>query len=153
MSAHYLSRLFAPRSVAVIGASTRAGSLGHAVFANLRAGGFSGDLFAVNPKYDVIDGLPCHRNLAALPQAPELAVIVTPAETVCGVIEQAARAGTKHAVVLSAGFGETGAAGQALEEESIITARTNGLRMVGPNCLGIMRPSIGLNATFARGTA
>ncbi len=153
MSAHYLSRLFAPRSVAVIGASTRAGSLGHAVFANLRAGGFSGDLFAVNPKYDVIDGLPCHRNLAALPQAPELAVIVTPAETVSGVIEQAARAGTKHAVVLSAGFGETGAAGQALEEKSIRSSRTNGLRMVGPNCLGIMRPSIGLNATFARGTA
>ena len=153
MSAHYLAPLFAPRSVAVIGASVRPGSLGHAVLANLRTGGFTGGLFAVNPKYDLIDGLPCYRNLALLPQAPDLALIVTPASTVSGVLEQAARTGTKHAVVLSAGFGETGPDGHAREEEVRRTARTNGLRMIGPNCLGIMRPAIGLNATFARGTA
>ena len=153
MSEHYLQSLFAPRSVAVIGASARIGSLGHAVFSNLSNGGFKGALFPVNPKYGSVDGVPCVRNMAALPHAPDLAVVVTPADVVAEVLQQAARAGTRHAVVLSAGFGETGAQGKLLEEEVRRTSRTNGLRMVGPNCLGIMRPSIGLNASFSRGGA
>ena len=155
MSDHYLHALFAPRSVAVVGASARAGSLGHAVLANLREGGFQGALYPVNPKHSgaAIDGMPCYTSLAALPQAADLAVVVTPAWAVPSVLEDAARAGIHHAVVLSAGFGETGASGRALEAEVLRTARTKGLRLIGPNCLGIMRPAIGLNATFARGAS
>ena len=153
MSDHYLKSLFAPRSVAVIGASPRTGSLGHAVFANIRSAGFKGALFPVNPKYDAIDGVPCVGNMGALPQAPDLAVVVTPAGAVNQVLQEAAHAGTRHAVVLTAGFGETGAVGKVLEDEVRRTAHTNGLRMIGPNCIGLMRPSIGLNATFSRGAA
>ena len=155
MSDHYLQHLFAPRSVAVVGASARSGSLGHAVLSNLREGSFKGALYPVNPKYggDMINGLPCYASLADLPQRADLAVVVTPARTVAEVLRDAARAGTSHAVVLSAGFGETGAAGRALEDDVLQSARTNGLRLIGPNCLGIMRPAIGLNATFARGAA
>ncbi len=153
MSEHYLKSLFAPRSVAVIGASPRAGSLGHAVFANIRSAGFTGPLFPVNPKYDAIDGVPCFARMSDLAQAPDLAVVVTPAGAVNRVLEESARAGTRHAVVLTAGFGEAGAPGKALEDEVRRTAHTNGLRMIGPNCIGLMRPSIGLNATFSRGAA
>ena len=153
MSGHYLKPLFEPRSIAVIGASVRAGSLGHAVFANIRQGGFTGALHPVNPKYDAVDGIACVSSLAALPQAPDLAVVVTPARSVSAVLRDAARAGTRHAVVLTAGFGETGADGKALQDDVRTTAHTNGLRLIGPNCLGIMRPSIGLNATFSRGAA
>ena len=155
MSDHYLQHMFSPRSVAVVGASARVGSLGHAVLANLREGGFKGALYAVNPKYGggTIDGIDCYKSLAALPQAADLAVVVTPAWAVASVLHDAARVGTGHAVVLSAGFGETGTAGRTLEGEVLKTARTNGLRMIGPNCFGIMRPAIGLNATFSRGAA
>ena len=130
MSDHYLKSLFAPRSVAVIGASPRTGSLGHAVFANIHSAGFKGALFPVNPKYDAIDGVPCVGNMGALPQAPDLAVVVTPAGAVNQVLQEAAHAGTRHAVVLTAGFGETGAVGKVLEDEVRRTAHTNGLRMI-----------------------
>ena len=102
MSDHYLQHMFAPRSVAVVGASARVGSLGHAVLANLREGGFKGALYAVNPKYGggTIDGIDCYKSLAALPQAADLAVVVTPAWAVASVLHDAARVGTGHAVVL-----------------------------------------------------
>ena len=153
MSEHYLKSLFIPASVAVVGASPRAASLGKAVLGNLRAGGFSGPILAINPKYAEIDGQPCYPDFASLPAPPDLAVVVTPAATVAAVLADAARAGTRHAVVLTAGFGELGPNGKALEMEVARSARTNGLRMIGPNCLGLMRPDIGLNATFSRSAA
>lgn len=150
MTDHYLERLFAPRSVAVIGASERTGSLGRIAFENLRAGGYSGELIAVNPKYRSLAGLPCYRSMADIGHRVDLALVTTPAATVPGVIDNAGEAGARSAVVLSAGFGETGPEGLALERKVLEAARRHALRIIGPNCLGIMRPSVGLNATFAR---
>ncbi|MBL8380596.1 MAG: bifunctional acetate--CoA ligase family protein/GNAT family N-acetyltransferase [Burkholderiales bacterium] len=147
---HYLTALFCPTSVAVVGAGTRPGSLGAAVYRNLRDGGFQGPLLPVNPRHAEIDGAPCHKSLLALPHPVDLAVIATPAAAVPGVLEDAARARIGHALILTAGFGETGAAGRALEDQVRSIARRAGIRLVGPNCLGMMRPSIGLNASFAR---
>lgn len=150
MSVHYLERLFSPRSVAVIGASERTGSLGRIAFDNLRTGGYAGELVAVNPKYRSVAGLPCHASISEIGHRIDLILVTTPAATVPTVIKQAGKAGTRSAVVLSAGFGETGAKGKRLEKKVLAAARAHGLRIVGPNCLGIMRPPIGLNATFAR---
>ena len=147
---HYLQPLFAPTSVALVGASARAGSLGSAVLENLRGGGFAGAVIPVNPAHATLDGAPCYPSLAALPEAVDLAIVVTPAQAVPGVLEDAARAGIHHALVLSAGFGETGPDGRALEARVAAIAREHRIRMIGPNCLGLMRPHIGLNATFAR---
>jgi len=150
MTVHYLERLFSPRSVAVIGASERPGALGRIAFENLRTGGYSGELIAVNPKYRSLAGLPCYRSMADIGHKVDLALVTTPASTVPGVIDDAGKAGTRSAVILSAGFGETGSEGLALERNVLDAARRHGLRIIGPNCLGIMRPSAGLNATFAR---
>ncbi|MBI5922515.1 MAG: bifunctional acetate--CoA ligase family protein/GNAT family N-acetyltransferase [Betaproteobacteria bacterium] len=150
MSVHYLEHLLAPRSIAVIGASERAGSLGRIVFDNLRSGGYAGKLFAVNPKYQSLDGVACHSSIAAIGQVVDLILVTTPAATVPAIVDAAGRAGTRSAAILSAGFGETGPAGKAIEEKLLAVAKSHGLRIIGPNCLGIMRPSLHLNATIAR---
>lgn len=150
MSDHYLEYLFAPRSIAVFGASERTGSLGRMALDNLRSGGYAGDLFAVNPKYQNLAGIPCHPSLAAIGHGVDLILVTTPAATVPDIIDAAGRAGTKYAVILSAGFGEIGPAGKAVEDKLLAAARRHGVRIIGPNCLGIMRPSVRLNATFAR---
>lgn len=150
VNAHYLHSALMPRSVAVVGATDKADALGRHVFGNLLAGGFSGKIYAVNPKYDTVAGQPCYRSLAALPEAPDLAVVVTPARTVPGLIDDAAARGIRSVLVLSAGFAEVGEEGRRLQERAVARARTHGVRLLGPNCLGIMRPEIGLNATFAR---
>ena len=150
MSAHYLEHLFAPRSIAVIGASERAGALGCFAFDNLRRGGYQGELIAVNPKYASVAGQPCLPSIAAIGRAVDLILVAAPAASVPEIIDQAGQAGTRSAVILSAGFGEIGAEGTSLEEKLLAAARRRGVRVLGPNCLGIMRPSLGLNATFAR---
>ena len=150
MYEHYLESLFAPRSVALVGASDRVGSLGHDVFKNLLAGSLQGEVFAVNPKHRVVQGQRCYRSLPALDRRVDLAVIATPAAAVADVLDDAARAGIHHAVILAAGFGETGDAGRAREAVLSAQAKRLAIRLLGPNCLGIMRPKIGLNATFAR---
>ncbi len=153
MSDHYLEQLFAPRSIAVIGASERPGSLGRIAFDNLRRGGYAGELLLVNPKYQRIAGLPCFPSLSAIGRSVDLILVTTPAATVPGIIDEAGREGTKAALILSAGFGEIGDAGQMLEDRLLAVARSYRVRLLGPNCLGIMRPSLGLNATIARGMA
>jgi acetyltransferase len=160
MQPHYLEPLFSPRSVALVGASDRIGSLGHDVFKNLLTGSFHGEVFPINPKHSHVQGQRCYRSLSALGaqvdgshvdgSSVDLAVVATPARAVPDVLADAARAGIGHVVVLAAGFGETGAEGRAREEALRADARRLGIRLVGPNCLGIMRPKIGLNATFAR---
>lgn len=150
---HYLAPLFEPASVAIIGASERAGTIGAVLMRNMLDAGFRGNLYAVNPKRSKVSGVDCFASVADLPRGVELAVIATPAPTAPELIEQCGRAGIKAAVVISAGFGETGAAGAALEQSMLANARRHGIRLLGPNCLGIMRPSSGLNATFARGAA
>jgi acetyltransferase len=151
--AHYLRSALAPRSVAVIGATERRGALGYDVFANLLAGGFKGRIDAVNPKYTSVQGQPCVPTLRALPQAPDLAVVVTPSHTVPALVTDAGARGVPNMLVLSAGFAEIGPEGKKLQDEVLSVARRNGVRLIGPNCLGILRPSIGLNATFARTSA
>jgi len=153
VSGHYLDPLFEPSSVALIGASERLDKVGGRLLDNLLAAGFQGRLFAVNPKYASVRGIPCVASVSQLAQPVDLAVVATPAATVPGVIEECGRAGIRAAVVITAGFRETGDAGAALERELLECARRHGVRVLGPNCVGLMRPPIGLNATFARGQA
>jgi acetyltransferase len=149
MGKHYLHNIFAPESVAVIGASPRPDSVGNRVFHNMIEAGFQGDLYGVNPNHPEIQGRPCYPTIAAIGRPVDLAVIVTPAATVPDIIRDCGENGVTGAVVLSAGFREVGAAGKRLEQRVIDNANRYGVRVVGPNCLGVMRPSIGLNATFS----
>jgi len=153
MMRHYLRPLLAPQSVALLGATERPGALGNFVWRNLAAAGLRGALHAVNPKHRKVFGQPCYRRLADLPQPAELAVIATPARTVPGLIEEAGAAGIKAALVLSSGFAEVGAEGRELQARLLEAARRGGVRVIGPNCLGLMRTDIGLNASFARTAA
>ena len=153
MNQHYLNFLFAPKSIAVFGASDRAGAVGSVVFENLRTSGFEGALYPINPKHDQVQGVPAYASLEQIEGKVDLAVVATPAATVPDIIEACGKRGVRAAVILTAGFGETGAAGVALEKQVEETARRYGLRFIGPNCLGVMRPSIGLNATFNKGNA
>jgi acetyltransferase len=152
-NSHYLAPLFEPASVAVIGASERTDSIGEVLMRNMLAAKFRGKLFAINPKHARVHGVRCVPSIGDLPQPVDLAVIATPAPTAPALIEQCGRAGVRAAVVIGAGFGETGAAGAALERAMLENAHRHKIRLLGPNCLGIMRPSSGLNATFARGAA
>lgn len=151
MGAHYLDRLFHPRSVAVFGASERASSVGARVFANLLAGGFSGGVYPINPKHAKVAGHTCYPDLAHVGAPVDLAVIATPARSVPGIVQSCGELGARAAIVLSAGF--EGAEGEALRTQLLETARPYGMRLLGPNCLGLIRPRIGLNATFSQGTA
>lgn len=150
MPPHYLQPLLAPRSAALVGATEREGALGAIVWRNLAAAALRGELYPVNPKHRTMFGRRAYGRLQDLPQPPDLAVIVTPARVVERVIEDAAAAGIKAAVILTSGFGETGAEGRALQERVLATAKRGGVRLLGPNCLGVMRTDVGLNATFAR---
>ena len=145
-----LSPLFNPESVAVFGASESSDSVGAKVFANLVDGGFEGDLIAINPKHDTVLGKPCFATIAAAEREIDLAVIATPGKTVATILRQCGEAGIRHVVILSAGFGETGDAGHASETELAQIARRYGIRFVGPNCVGIVRPWLNLNATFLK---
>ncbi len=149
-SAHSIRTALIPRSVALVGATDRPESLGRDVLDNLAQGGFQGELFAVNPKHKRIGERICYANLAELPSTPDLVVVVTPAATVPQIVQQAAERGVVGVLVMSAGFAEVGAEGKALQQVTLEQARRSGLRIIGPNCLGLMRPSIGLNATFSR---
>ncbi|MGC3965270.1 MAG: GNAT family N-acetyltransferase [Rhodocyclaceae bacterium] len=146
---HYLSHMFEPQSVAIIGATERAGALGAVLVHNMLESGFRGALFAVNPKYRRVQGLHCYRRIGDVPGRVDLAVIATPAHTVPDIVAECGRAGVRAAIVLSAGFGESGAAGAQLEQKVLKAARLHGLRLLGPNSLGLARPQSGLNATFA----
>ena len=140
--------LFTPRSVAVIGATDKDGSVGLAIMKNLIAS-FKGAIYPVNPKRTELLSLPAFPNISAAPAPVDLAVIITPARTVPGLIRECIAAGVKSALIISAGFKEVGPEGVALEKEILEACRAAKMRFVGPNCLGIMNPGIGLNATFA----
>lgn len=150
---HYLSPLLEPKSVGIIGASERPASLGNVVLRNMTEGGFKGRLFAINPKHDTVLGLPCYKSVEDVPHRLDLAVIAVRADKAAGIIDSCGRAGVKAVIVLSAGFSETGARGAQLERQVVEAARRHRIRLLGPNCLGIMRPELGLNATFAHATA
>ncbi|MFC5547085.1 GNAT family N-acetyltransferase [Massilia aerilata] len=149
MSVRNLHYFFSPRSVAVIGASARPGSVGATVLANVVGGGFKGQVWPVNPKYTELAGLPVARDVAGLPQAPELAVICTPAATVPAIVAMLGARGCKAAVVLSAGLDADAGGGRTLRQAMLDAARPYLLRILGPNCVGLLVPEAGLNASFA----
>ncbi|MBK7405696.1 MAG: bifunctional acetate--CoA ligase family protein/GNAT family N-acetyltransferase [Phycisphaerales bacterium] len=154
MSIQNLDRILAPRRIAVLGASHRVGSVGNAVFTNLLTSGFQGVVYPINPKHESVGGVQAYRDIASVPHTPDLAVICTPARTVPGLVREAGEAGVRGLLVLSAGFGEGAGSGANLREE-LRGAMSDypGMRMIGPNCLGVMVPGLGMNATFGRGTA
>jgi acetyl coenzyme A synthetase (ADP forming)-like protein len=150
-----LDPLFSPRSVAVVGASRDPASIGWALLHNLVAGGFTGPVYPVNPHARSVHSLPCYPSVAALPEPPDLAVVLVPAAHVPGVVDECLAAGARGLVVISAGFGETGPAGAAVEARLRDRVRAAGARMIGPNCMGIINtdPAVRLEATFAPTTA
>jgi len=144
-----LDVFFHPRSVAVIGATEAPHSVGRSILANLKDASFPGVIYPVNPKRDTLLSLPCYHAIGDVPDPVDLAVIATPAATVPGVVRECADAGVPAAIVISAGFKEVGEHGVQLEREILEIARAGGMRIVGPNCLGLMSPHSQLNATFA----
>jgi acetyltransferase len=145
-----LAYFFSPASVAVIGATDREGSVGRTIVSNLLAGMYKGKVYAVNPRRTKLFGHRCYASIGAVPEAVDLVVVVTPAPTVPGVVAECVKANAKAVVVISAGFKEKGSDGLALEGEIQSELSRGATRLIGPNCLGLMNPWIGLNATFAR---
>ncbi len=150
MTIRNLDKMFRPQSIAVIGGSNRPNSVGSALMTNLLRGGFEGPIIPVNPASSAVHGIMAFKDVASLPVTPDLAVIATPPATIPALITELANRGTRAAVILTAGFAEgEGAAGKARTAEVLAAARPHLLRIVGPNCLGLAVPGLGLNATFA----
>jgi acetyltransferase len=148
-----LDVFFAPKTVAVIGATETAGSVGRTILWNLVTSPFGGTVFPVNPKRPSVLGVKAYPHISEVPEPVDLAVIVTPAVTVPGIIHDCAEQGVRGAIVISAGFKEIGPAGVELERQIMVEARRGNMRIIGPNCLGVMSPLTGLNATFAAAVA
>src|SRR5262245_11564531 len=145
---HSLDPIFRPNTVAVLGASVTPGSVGSILIRNLLENPFGGVVYPVNPKRPAVHGVHCYPSLAAVPELVDLAVIATPAVTVPGLVGECVERGVKAAIVISAGFSELGAEGKALENQVRDLARGK-MRLIGPNCLGVLHPPSGLNASFA----
>ena len=152
-----MNPFFAPRSVAVVGASSRDSSVGYAVLRNLvfggagkrdRSAGFPGAIYPVNPKGGEILELPVFTNLAAIGEPVDLTVVAIPPRFIPGLMDEISSAGCRAAIIISAGFAEMGEAGHALQDEMVTRARAHGIRLIGPNCLGVIRPHSRLNASF-----
>ncbi len=148
---HSLDPFFRPRSVAVFGASASPGSVGAILMRNLLGNPFGGGVYPINPKRHTVLGVHCYPDLAAVPEAIDLAVIATPAPTVPAIVKECSNRGVPAAIVISAGFSELGAEGRALEGQ--IRAACGKMRVVGPNCLGVIHPPSNLNASFAAAMA
>jgi len=150
MDVHNLGRIFDPNRIALLGVTQNPNSVGGKVLGNLVGGGFRGVVYPVNPAVEAVLGVPCYPSVAALPKTPDLAIVCSPAAEVPAQVAACGEAGIRGLIVVSAGFKETGEAGLALEREiRAAQARFAGMRIVGPNCLGIIVPRLGLNASFA----
>lgn len=148
-SIHPLHSFFHPESIAIIGSSEKAKSVGRTFTNNIIQGGYEGKIYPVNPKRSSIFDLPCYKSVLELPTTVDLAIIITPAQTVRSIISECGIKGIKNVLIISAGFKERGQEGLQLEEELIDEAKKYGIRIIGPNCLGIINPYHNLNATFA----
>jgi acetyltransferase len=148
-----LAPIFHPRTVAVIGATEKPASVGRTVLRNLMEQPSGATIFPINPHRPNVLGIRCYPNIASIGEQVDLAVVVTPAATVPGVLQECVAAGVRSAIVISAGFAELGADGKALENEIRQVLASGHLRLVGPNCVGVMNPRTGLNATFAQSNA
>src|SRR5574337_407240 len=147
-----LHSLVAPNSVAVIGASNKSGSVGNAVIRNILDGGYKGMTYPINPSSKEVLGLKCYGSVMDIPGPVDLAVIIVPSKAVSQVLEECGEKGVKGAVIISAGFKETGVEGKILEEQIAQIARKHGIRLVGPNCVGLINsnPDVSLNASFTK---
>ncbi len=143
-----LNKIFNPKSVAIIGASDAEGSVGYAIVKNFTQLGYAGKVYFVNMRKPEILGVKTYPAVGEIPEPVDLAMIATPAKTVPDVVEQCGKAGVKGAIIVSAGFKETGAEGKALEDKILEIKKKYGMRIIGPNCIGVIRPRINLNATF-----
>ncbi len=152
MASNSMKAFFEPNSVAVVGATDRKGSVGRVVLENLLLAQDRRAVYPVNPNRETLLDVKCYPNLSALPEAPELVVIVTNAKFVVDVVDEAAKIGVKNVIIVSSGFREAGEEGKQREKTILEIARANGMRLIGPNCLGVIRPSANLNATFANRT-
>ncbi|HXW67787.1 MAG TPA: acetate--CoA ligase family protein [Thermoplasmata archaeon] len=146
-----LDEIFRPRSIAVIGASNRPGTVGASLFRNVLGAGYRGVAYPVNPRWESVSGVRCYRRVADLPDVAELAVVIVRAPEVPAIVDELGAAGTRGAIVISSGFGEVGAPGPRLEAELVDRARRHRMSLVGPNCFGVLNtdPEVGLNATFS----
>jgi acetyl coenzyme A synthetase (ADP forming)-like protein len=146
-----LRPLLAPKSVAIIGAGSRPKSVGHQVLRNILDGGYTGRVYVVNPRHDAVLGIASVPSAIDLPIAPDLAIVAVPASHLLEVVRDCGQRGVRGVLVLTAGFGETGEAGRALQDEAVFLSRRYGMRLIGPNCLGVLNtdPAVRLNATFA----
>src|SRR5665213_1706078 len=151
LNSHFnpLEFFFHPKNVAVIGATEKEGSVGRSMLVNLTKNAFSGKVFPINPVRETILGIKAYPNIATAPEPVDLAIIVTPAKTVPGLVEECVKAGVKAVIIISAGFKEVGPEGAELERQILEKAKSANMRLIGPNCLGLMNPVSGLNATFA----
>lgn len=143
--------MFAPKAVAVVGASNEKGSVGYSLMSNLIGNGYDGTIYPVNIKHESIQGIHSYKSVKDIPRQVDLAIIATPAKTVPGIVSECGQAGIKAAVIISAGFREAGEEGQRLEQQVMDAATSHGIRIVGPNCLGVINPRLSLNASFAIG--
>jgi acetyltransferase len=148
MSAHPLSPLFAPRSIALIGAREEPGSVGAVLMANLQSGTYTGKVFPVNPRHETVFGAPAHASIDAVPEPVDLAILATRPDTLPGILERCAARGVPTAAIISAGLTDATRDGARLLQQVGRIARQHGIRLLGPNSMGVIRPSLGLNATF-----
>jgi len=152
MDVHGLDRIFKPKRIAIVGVTINPNSVGGKVLGNLIGGGFAGVVYPVNPQHEAVLGIYCFPDLKSLPKTPDMAVICTPPDQVPRVVRDCGEAGILGLIIITAGFKETGNAGKALEEQiRAEAARFEGMRILGPNCLGIIVPGSRLNASFASG--
>lgn len=143
-----MRELFEPRSIAIVGAARESNKVGHVILKNLVESGFEGPLYPVNPKADRILDIPCYPTLSQIGQAVDLVVIVTPARFVAEILDEAGRIGIKAAIIISAGFREVGREGAEMERRLATISKEHGMRVIGPNCLGVINTHHRMNATF-----
>jgi len=143
-----LESFFNPKSVAIVGASRQKSKVGYEILANMMGAGYKGEIYPVNPQADTIEGLKCYPDLESIKKVPELVIIVVPAKIVPAIMQQCAKIGTRAVIIITAGFKEVGKEGRELEEQISQTARQAGIRVIGPNCLGVIVPANKLNASF-----
>jgi len=148
MGPHKLEKLFAPHSIAIFGASEKPDGAGTMVLQNLLNSGYSGEIFPINPKYEKVQGLNCYKSIDQLDNPVDLALVAAPTSKVINIVHQCGANGVNSMIVHTTGFGECGKKGVRLEKTLIETTRHHGIHLLGPNCLGLIRPEIGLNATF-----
>ncbi|MEW7984269.1 MAG: bifunctional acetate--CoA ligase family protein/GNAT family N-acetyltransferase [Candidatus Thiodiazotropha sp.] len=153
MQSHYLTSLFSPKSIAMFGASDRKNSVGEVVFKNLISSGFKGDIYPINLKHEKVQGIKAYKSIEAINKPVELAVVATPAKTIPAIVQACGEHGVKTMIILSAGFRESGTTGRRLEDKIIELAKDYGMRFIGPNCLGLIRPDQGINITFGNNNA